>query len=368
MPPLAAADAFLVLEYLAGNRRVPHPVFSALLAAPPPVTPHNSPRLRKGVALRALDLALSDSDAEASVLFLSARAVLAEPDLVSCFPDHLALCDDVVVLKRLVDAEWASLPASSLEAAADQIVGAGAPHTWANADQDTRRKLHLLVGESMEREILGKLGQDRSTDPQDDEVANAPSTSGANEADRAQQDDEAHLDRGNGNADHVQEDCAHRPQEPVEKTTDARLPKKPVTSASIKGKGIATSSHVTEQIAADNNKSHPVKGSKPSLMERNPTACAYEWDDSGDSEHERPQRKRQLPTYEREPRPLGPRPPFLNRTRKRWTEIEEKTLIEGVEKYGKGNWMQIKIAYPTVFAERSTVDLKDKFRNMERYH
>uniref|UniRef100_A0ACD5YE51 Uncharacterized protein n=2 Tax=Avena sativa TaxID=4498 RepID=A0ACD5YE51_AVESA len=333
MPPLAAADAFLVLEYLAGNRRIPQPVFSALLAALPPVTPHNSPRLRKGFALRALDLALLDSGAEASVLFRNARAVLAEPDLAPCFPDHLALCDDVDALKRLVDAEWASLPASALEAAADRIVGAGAPHTWANADQDTRRKLHLLVGESMEREILGKLGQDRSTDPQDDKVANAPSTSGANEADRAHQDDGAHLDRGNGNADHVQEDCANRPQEPAERTTDARLPEKPVTSATIKGKGIATSSHVTGQFAPDNNKSHPVKCSKPSLMERNPTACAYEWDESGDSDNERPPRKRQLPTYERKPRPPRPPPPFPHRTRKKWTDLEEKTLIEGVEKY-----------------------------------
>ena len=143
MPPPTAADAFLVLEFLVGNRPVPHAVFAALLAALPSVSPHASPRMRKGVALRALDLALSDPDADASVR--DARTVLADPGLASCFADNrLALCDDVAALRRLVDAEWASLPPSALETAADRIVGAGALDTWANADQDTRRKLGLL--------------------------------------------------------------------------------------------------------------------------------------------------------------------------------------------------------------------------------
>ena len=39
MPPLAAADAFRVLEFVAGNRRVPHSLFAGLLAALPPVSP-----------------------------------------------------------------------------------------------------------------------------------------------------------------------------------------------------------------------------------------------------------------------------------------------------------------------------------------
>ncbi|KAM0904652.1 hypothetical protein ACQ4PT_017868 [Festuca glaucescens] len=478
MPSLAAADAFLVLDFLAGNRRVPFPVFSALLAALPSVSGHTSQRLRKSVALRALDAALSDpACADPSVLLRRARAVLAEPDLAACFPDHLAVCDDLAALKRLVDAEWASLPPSLLETAADRIVGDGALHTWAKADQDTREKLRVLVGESTEREILGKLGQDpaanapstsganeagsaqqddearlgretgkvshvqedctrhqqdpveRATDarlpekpvtsaaikgkdkaspsrvtgeiapgsdksppvmrgsepslmerhptasvfeigqdpsgvPLVDKVANAPSTSGANEANRAQQDDEVHLGRENGKADHVQEGCARQQEEPVERTTDGRLPEKLVTSATINGKDKATSSNATGEIAPDNNNSHPVTSSKPSLMERNPTASVFEWDDSGDSDPGKPPHRRQLPTYEMKRRPP---PTFSHKRRKRWSEIEEQTLIEGVEKYGKGSWKDIKTAYPRVFADRSQVDLKDKFRNMERH-
>ncbi|VAH25735.1 unnamed protein product [Triticum turgidum subsp. durum] len=364
MPPLAAADAFRVLEFVAGNRRVPHSLLAGLLAGLPPVSPHTSPRLRKAIALRALDAALSGSDADGSGEVLrKARDVLADPGVAACFPDHLAVVrDDVAALRRLVDAEWESLPPSEFELEADRIAGAGALDTWANADQDTRKKLRRL-GESTAREILGKLGQDPSKAPQVDEAANAASTSGANEGDRAQQDDEAHLGRGKGEASLAQEDCARHQQEPVERTTDARIPEKPVTSAATKGKEQATSSHVTGQAAPDHNKSHPVTGPKPSLMERKPSAIVYQWD-SGDSDSERPSHQRRLPNYERRMRP-PPAVPY--KTRKKWTEIQERTLIEGVDKYGKGNWKDIKIAYPDVFQDRSTVDMKDKFRNMGRH-
>lgn len=95
-----------------------------------------------------------------------------------------------------------------------------------------------------------------------------------------------------------------------------------------------------------------------------PSAIVYQWDDSGDSDSERPPHQRRLPTYERKMRP----PPAIpHKTRKKWTEIQERTLIEGVAKYGRGNWKDIKIAYPDVFQDRSTVDMKDKFRNLGRH-
>uniref|UniRef100_A0A453AIK3 Myb-like domain-containing protein n=2 Tax=Aegilops tauschii subsp. strangulata TaxID=200361 RepID=A0A453AIK3_AEGTS len=351
MPPLAAADAFRVLEFVAGNRRVPHSLLAGLLAALPPVSPHTSPRLRKAFALRALDTALSGSYADGSGEPLrKARDVLADPGVAACFPDQLAVVrDDVAALRRLVDAEWESLPPSELELEADRIAGAGALDTWANADQGTRKKLRRLVGESTEREILGKLGQDPSKAPQVDEAANAPSTSGANEDVRAQ-NDEVHLGREKGEVNHAHEDYARHQQKPVERTTDARIPEKPVTGAAIKGKEQATSSGVTGQAAPDRDKSHPVTGSKPGLMERKPSAIVYQWD-SGDSDSERPPHQRRLPNYERKMRP-PPAVPY--KTRKKWTEIQERTLIEGVDKYGRGNWKDIKIAYPDVFQDRST--------------
>lgn len=206
----------------------------------------------------------------------------------------------------------------------------------------------------------------------DKAAANAPNTSGANEAYSAQENDEADLVKKNGNVDRAQEDSARHQEDPVKGATVAQLPENLVTSATVKGKdhGIpeminnATASHVTGQFAPDNNKNHPVPGSKRSLMERNPTASTYEWDGLDDSDPERPSPKRQLPTFEKKPKPS---PTFPHKTRKKWSEMQEKTLIEGVEKYGKGNWKDIKMAYPDVFEDRSTVDLKDKFRNMERH-
>ncbi|CAL5070991.1 unnamed protein product [Urochloa decumbens] len=104
---------------------------------------------------------------------------------------------------------------------------------------------------------------------------------------------------------------------------------------------------------------------KRNLMEKHANAYTYEWDGLGDSDDGRPVGKRQLPPFERKSHPS---PACAHKIRKKWSEIEEKTLLEGVEKYGKGNWKDIKMAYPDVFQERSTIDLKDKFRNMERYH
>jgi len=46
-----------------------------------------------------------------------------------------------------------------------------------------------------------------------------------------------------------------------------------------------------------------------------------------------------------------------------WTEPELKALIEGVEKCGEGNWTMIKRRYTKVFENRTTIDLKDKWRN-----
>lgn len=377
----AAAAAFLVLEFVAGNGRIPHAIFAALLASLPTPSPRNSPRLRKAIALRSLSAALHAEDAASTAVLLlrKARMVLADPDMAACFPQLLpfSLPDDEVTaaatmadLKRILDHEWASLPPSRLELTAERIAGTGSLKTWARAEGSKRRKLRLLVGDSIEREIVAKLGQDAyhpSLAPDVYKSANVPDRIGANEIEHAQAD----LSKENNEAECAQEAHA-RPQQNF---VIGAVEGKARDNTQVIDKG--TASHVNGQSAPDNAQSHHVATSKRNLMVRDTIASTYEWDGLGDSDDERPLRHRQLPPQQQHPNPnrqlppfdrkLKPSPTVSQKSKKKWSKIQEKLLLEGVEKYGKGNWKDIKMAYPGVFEDRSTVDLKDKFRNMERH-
>ncbi|KAL6657277.1 hypothetical protein ACP70R_005057 [Stipagrostis hirtigluma subsp. patula] len=371
MPPLSPAAAFLALEFVAGNRSIPDAVFVGLLASLPPPHPRASRRLRKAVALRALHAALRAEEGHASsalLLLRKAREVLADPDVAACFSqkppcslhgaqDEAAAAAAVADLNRLLDHEWADLPPSALELAADRIAGdeERTLETWATASDAKRRKLRQLVGGPTEHEILAKLGRHTSAShlslvPEVDKAASVPSTSIGNATDCSRGGNEAHPFKENNEAGRAQEDQA-RHHESVKGAPVVQLQEKSVASGIIKGKVHdtpqamdKTTSHVIGGSAPDNTERHPVGATKRSMMERNPCANPYEqWDDSGDSDDERPPGKRLLPSFERKPKPS---PAF---------------------KYGKGNWKDIKIAYPDVFEDRSTVDMKDKFRNMERY-
>ncbi len=49
----------------------------------------------------------------------------------------------------------------------------------------------------------------------------------------------------------------------------------------------------------------------------------------------------------------------------RWSETETIYLIAGVNIYGKGNWAKILSEFSTKFNDRSSVNLKDRYRNLE---
>ncbi|ONK65540.1 uncharacterized protein A4U43_C07F38150 [Asparagus officinalis] len=111
----------------------------------------------------------------------------------------------------------------------------------------------------------------------------------------------------------------------------------------------------------------------PSIMDRNPTARTYEWDDSMDTtpgKSPNPVARRQSPRVKRKSSP-GTNVPWTRnfsgrRKKKWWTEEEEHTLRKGVKKYGVGKWALIKESYPDILEERSSGDLKDKWRNITR--
>ncbi|XP_009374383.2 LOW QUALITY PROTEIN: uncharacterized protein LOC103963301 [Pyrus x bretschneideri] len=111
---------------------------------------------------------------------------------------------------------------------------------------------------------------------------------------------------------------------------------------------------------------------RPSLMERNSTACTFEWEDSIDTSQEGTKKdagRLHLPSPKRTA--VSPLKKYGNvkltkrRKVKRWSLLEEETLRTGVQKYGKGNWKLILNSYRDIFEERTEVDLKDKWRNME---
>ena len=51
--------------------------------------------------------------------------------------------------------------------------------------------------------------------------------------------------------------------------------------------------------------------------------------------------------------------------RKKWTEDEEASILAGVKKHGKGKWADIKAEFFNK-SQRSDIDIKDKFRNIEK--
>lgn len=52
---------------------------------------------------------------------------------------------------------------------------------------------------------------------------------------------------------------------------------------------------------------------------------------------------------------------------KRWNEVETSLLIELVKQFGKGKWKRVlELGVGTFDEHRTTVDLKDKWRNLER--
>ncbi|KAG8371575.1 hypothetical protein BUALT_Bualt13G0102200 [Buddleja alternifolia] len=143
--------------------------------------------------------------------------------------------------------------------------------------------------------------------------------------------------------------------------------------------------HVEENHAEDNlfvvdgagvvqaTRSNMNNPTRPSLMERNSSAHAFEWDDSIDRSEEAPadgRRMLMLPS----PRTINVSP--LNRYEiknlkkrrrpRKWSTLEEDTLRDGVQKYGKGNWKVILTENRDIFEDRTEVDLKDKWRNLTR--
>lgn len=114
-------------------------------------------------------------------------------------------------------------------------------------------------------------------------------------------------------------------------------------------------------------------------MEPHPSAQAQGWDEEheeGDEIEESPtgsaSKRIRLPAI-RESRPSESRsllhsPMKQRRVIKKWTQEEVDTLKREVQKYGKGRWKMILLKNKDVLQDRTEVDIKDKWRNLEKYN
>ena len=59
---------------------------------------------------------------------------------------------------------------------------------------------------------------------------------------------------------------------------------------------------------------------------------------------------------------LPKRDPKVRRARRKWTEAESQDLLAGVKKHGFGKWKQILNDTAYKFVDRTSIDLKDRFR------
>ncbi|PVH48301.1 hypothetical protein PAHAL_4G303500 [Panicum hallii] len=395
MPRLTPADATLILDHALGDPKVPAAAVHALLAALPfPSDP--TPRLRRAVLLRrlaadpvsasALDslhllaslpaspspspppiasahiavagfLAASapDFDAAAAALFVrpdgrARRAVseggspaLASDDAVAAVDQFEAAVGNSfsqVVLRslwgdraaaeervrELLAAEWAAIGPSLLEVAAERIVGDGSIQTWRDAKEATRAKFRVL---------------------EFSRVVDALKTSCA----------ELHS---------VVEDPLPAAKAAADEVLATRVDRAVNLNAET-GQPAACGTAGPSALHEKNNGTN--KGTPPSLMDWNPTAQTFQWEESPDPEGSEPALRRpHLPSPRRIP--VSPLPPAENKNKRRrarkWCLLEEETLRKGVELYGSGNWKDILSNNPDVFIGRTPVDLKDKWRNMMR--
>ena len=118
---------------------------------------------------------------------------------------------------------------------------------------------------------------------------------------------------------------------------------------------------------------------KRNLLDSHPSAQVQEWDE--DEIEESPSRYSPSASRRLHLSPIpSPRKPLAGesslatgsrskprRQRKKWSDEEVDILKREVRTYGKGNWKLILLLHKDVFHGRTEVDMKDKWRNLEKY-
>uniref|UniRef100_A0A0E0L8L2 Uncharacterized protein n=1 Tax=Oryza punctata TaxID=4537 RepID=A0A0E0L8L2_ORYPU len=364
MPRLTPEDASLLLDHVVGDPSIPaaaaHLAVAAYLAVSAPDFDAAAGALfgrPGGRARRAVEeggaaaLVSDEADAVADQFEAAVGNSFSQTVLRGLWGDRAAAEERV---RELLAAEWAAIGQSRLEMAAERIVGDGAIETWRAADEVTRAKYRLLAGEQRAREIEGKLGE---TIPQGNQIS-TPEVHKVMDA----------LKSSCANLHSVVEDPLPAAKAAADEVLAARMDKSvDLNVGEVSNQPAACD--IAGPSAPANNLDALRKGTAPSLMDWNPTARTFQWEDSPDPDGSRsPIHRPQLPSPRRTT--FSPLQPADNKAKRRkarkWCALEEETLRKGVEQYGNGNWKDILTNNPDVFIGRKAMDLKDKWRNMMR--
>jgi hypothetical protein len=131
-------------------------------------------------------------------------------------------------------------------------------------------------------------------------------------------------------------------------------------------------------------------GIKRSLLDPHPSAQAQCWDDDEDDKIEdssqpddspsasgrvrlppiRISKTREKQVRSGPPRTKHPRSSMSGGNRRKvrkWSDVEVETLKREVAQFGKGRWKWILTRNTEIFSGRTEVDIKDKWRNLEKY-
>lgn len=135
--------------------------------------------------------------------------------------------------------------------------------------------------------------------------------------------------------------------------TEATVPKGPRTERRAIKRPLPLPMHMRDETQAQAGVAAPINSAG---------SCDSDSDDVvwAPNHSERPTRRRRHPPAYLSAAHRGKR----SETGKRWTLEETDAFIAGVEQHGVGNWQKVHETCGALFGRRTTVDLKDKWRNL----
>nr|AGT15986.1 hypothetical protein SHCRBa_032_N13_F_190 [Saccharum hybrid cultivar R570] len=359
MPPVTAVHATLILDHVLGDPSVPAATAEALLAAlPSPSNP--TPRLRRAVLLRQL---AADPVSASSLKIIHLLALLPVSPSAAASP---------IAAAHIAVAAYLAASAPDFDATARELFArpnghavheGGPPVLASDVVIATADQFEAAVGNSSQTILRGLWGNQAAAEERVSELLTAEwaaigSSKLVTAAERIVGDGAIETWRAADEATRAKFRILageEKTREILAKIEESTYNTNPISTPAVEKMidALQTSCADLHSVVED-----PLPAAK---------AVADEWEDSPNVEgSESSLRRPRLPSPRRIP--PSPLPTTENKSKRRrarkWSSLEEETLRKGVQQYGIGNWRDILNNNLDVFIGRTTVDLKDKWRNM----